>query len=577
MADPRFSRVEAGQNFRPDRSIGITPTASAPGLTVVPGVLPEQISLTDRATSALGTFMPTLEKYADKQEKEYTEAELLAGREAALSEAKEYGEAVRSGKLAPNQSKWFMKGYKAQYGENIGTEWATEAKTAWMQSPEKNSDDPTAAATFIRDFTANKLKTVAGLDPDVRAGLVPKMSAMHGAVMSAQAEYSAQQVYSKNLELFGTGITNDIQEYIAAGGKMTTEALFAKIRTRDAGGRLQGVNNDDLNKTIAEAIAQKAREHGSLSLLKVGQQYDKIGNNPKYLGIFRGAEDAITNKALAQETRALAVEARNVRVMGQRALMNVFDGLLNQREKGEAPTLTNEMIKGLRLSGNPEAGMAALKLMQDQRQEFDKASPAEIAAIYNRLHQAGPDGAFAEADLLVTEKTVRSPEAARMAYTLAKEFADNRITESKPYTEGTSRLQGLGRLDIMGTATINPNAVNEAVESFQRDFVIWRSQNPKATTQEVDKMKNQLIDEYSQKIDQYKMMSGDGSDFKRGAIRGQPSAAPAPRPAAPASAPNTSPRITPPRPSQATTPQPGALSPEQEQRRQELLRKQQGN
>jgi hypothetical protein len=70
--------------------------------------------------------------------------------------------------------------------------------------------------------------------------------------------------------------------------------------------------------------------------------------------------------------------------MGQRALMNVVDGLFAQKAAGQKPTLTNEMIAGLKLSGNPESSIAALKLFEEEETKFEKPTPQETAAIYTR-------------------------------------------------------------------------------------------------------------------------------------------------------------------------------------------------
>lgn len=517
MADPRdFYRPDTSQNFRPDRAVGITPATSAPALNMIPGVLPAQLSTTDQGLGALKTLMPELDQFIAKKDKEYSESEIQAGREANLKEAMEYGAAVKAGKIAPNQSKWFMKGYKAQYGEATGQQWALEAKTAWMQSEAKNSDDPNAAASFIRDFTAKKLGSIAGLDPDVRAGLLPQLSNMHGAVMAAQAEYSAKLVYDKNLELLGTNVVSDIDAYVKSHGTMPMAELFAKIKSRDAAGRLQGVNNDDLNKTIVDAFVQKSREANSVSLLKVVQQYDKIGNNPKYLGAIRSAQDAIENKQIALDNRAMAVEARNYRLNGQRITMGAFDTLMKQKAAGQEPHLTDDIVAAIRKSGNGEAGIAVMKLFQDQGEEDRKMTPAEIQMTFNRVSQAGPQEALKEVNLMMGEGHIRSKEGAQFAFNLAKQFQDQHITSSHPYTEGTSRLQSLARQDQMGPAMINPAAANEAVTAFQRDFVVWKSQHMEATDAEVDAMKNRLIDMYSSQLESYKMTGG--KDFYRGDI-----------------------------------------------------------
>lgn len=518
MADPRdFARPDTSQQFRPDRAEQIRPNATPPSVTPVPGINPD-FSATDQGLKGLGTLMPELNQFIDRKDRENSEAEIQAGRQKQLELAMDSAEAVRQGKLAPNQSKWFMKGYKAQYGELLGDQWALEAKTAWMGGEAKNSDDPTAAATFLRDFTAKKLGSAAGMDPDVRAGLLPRLANMHSAIMSAQAEYSSQQVYEKNLEIVGQLIAGEIDTFINAHGNMSMEELFTRVKSRDAAGRLQGVKNDDLNKAVVQAVISKARETGSTSLLNILKKYPTVGNNPKYLDTIRSAADAIESKALARASHAMAIEARNIRVAGQRAFATVFDTLLKQREQGIRPHLTAENIDLLKKSGDAETGVKALKLMEDQGSEFDKPRPQEMVAMYKALAAAPEGRRYSEVEVLIDSGLVRDRETARLALGIAKQLDDEKIQSHSAYTEGTSRIQRLADQTAMGPTQIDPTAVNEATSAFQRDFTIWMATHPGATNVEVDKQKNDLIDKYLQQLSPYKLMEG-GQAYKRGTIQ----------------------------------------------------------
>lgn len=522
MADPRdLYRPDTTQQFRPDATGTITPNATPPSLNVVPGLMPEK-SVTDQGMQALQSFMPALDQYMAKQEKQYSEDELQRGREAALKQAMEYGDAVRQGKLAPNQSKWFMKGYKAQYGEALGQTWNAEAKAAWMGSDAKNSDDPNAAANFLRDFTAKKLSTAAGMDPDVRAGLLPQLSNMHASIMAAQAEYSAKQTYDNNLTVLGTNIASDIDAFLNSHGTMSQAELFAKIKQRDAAGRLQGVSNDDMNQLVAQAFAQKAREAGSTALLNVVKQYPTVGNNPKFLGVIRGAQDAIENKALARANLAMAQEARMIRINGQRALMNAVDQLVAQKAAGVEPHITNDMLATFKASGNPEAFMSGLKFAQEQRQEFEKPTPQETATVLGRVLNAGPNGALDEFNVMMGEGLIKGTQFAGTVAGWVKQVHDEHIQSSKPYTEGTSRIKSLANAAEMGKAMINPDAVNEAVSGFQHDFVIWRASHPAATDTEVDAVKNDMIARYTEQLNEFKMMGDHAGEWKPGAIKETP-------------------------------------------------------
>ena len=197
----------------------------------------------------------------------------------------------------------------------------------------RNSDDPNAAASFIATSPPrSSARPQAWTQTSAPASC--RSSRTCTALSWPRRPYSAQQVYSKNLELFGTNVTNDINEVRQLARQDEHRGPVREDQARDAAGRLEGVANDDSTRPSRKpSLRRLARSAASLL---VAQSYDKIGNNPKYLGIFRAAQDSIETKALASETRAIAMEQRNIRIAGERALMGVFNGLTDQMAKGSA-------------------------------------------------------------------------------------------------------------------------------------------------------------------------------------------------------------------------------------------------
>ena len=106
MADPKFL-PPSGRQLLPDKRIGIQPAASR-AARLVPAIV--NTDLTDNAFKALGDFMLPWREVAAKKVDELSKETFRLAARPALKEAVDYGEAVRQGKLAPNQSKWFMQG-----------------------------------------------------------------------------------------------------------------------------------------------------------------------------------------------------------------------------------------------------------------------------------------------------------------------------------------------------------------------------------------------------------------------------------------------------------------------------------
>jgi len=183
---------------------------------------------------ALSGIEPTLNNFIGERVANEKIVDTDKARADALSSALEYSAAVKAGKIAPTNSKWYMEAYKHQYGEVLADQWKAEATTAWSTNPDRNSDNPNAADAFIQKFTADKLASV-GNDPHVLAGATPKLAQMGASMREAQAAYTNKQVTEKNLENFGTLVSTDVDAYTKARGTMSDATLRDNIKERVSG------------------------------------------------------------------------------------------------------------------------------------------------------------------------------------------------------------------------------------------------------------------------------------------------------------------------------------------------------
>jgi hypothetical protein len=512
MADPRFSREQV--EFNPDR-VGMRPSAPTASLNFVP---PPRSTGFDDAMKALSSLEPAIDGFLEKKQKELSDKDLKAGREAAMKEALEYGEAVRQGKLAPNQSKWFMKGYKAQYGELLGQQWAQEAKSAWEGSDAKNSDKPDAANGFITDFIKGKLNSAAGLDPDVREGLLPQMTHMRGSIMAAQSAYSAEQVKQRNLEVAGGLISGDIDKY--ANGQMTLDQLMVSIKDRDKFAKVQGVNPDDFNKMIVESFTAKAREKGDRRLLDAVKSYQYVGNNPKYQNALRSADDAILSRQASQESLAWTRYQRQMHEQSRMGVINVYAALGKMQDAGMTPEVTPEMRKYLEGTGDPEAVTKATSYAKTLREGQQEDRPMDVNDAYKRIFMSGPN-APQELDAMILGKQIKSKDNIVALHSLVRSVSQ--ITNDDFFNKPAERIRVLALQGEFGKPGIDTNAVADAVDGYQREYAKWRMANPQATEMDRMAISQKLEQAFMTHLDQFKMVKTGNYQGGAGDLQGRPS------------------------------------------------------
>lgn len=571
MADPRsFNRDQSADAFSPHTSLqtpgGGGTFIAAPAVT--DGGLGEGIK-------ALAGIEPALGAFVEARSAEQKERDTTAGRDAALVSAMEHGEAVRTGRIPANQSKWFMIGYKHQYGEVLGEKWTAEAKAAWAVNPDRNSDSPGAADEFIRKFTEEKLASGAGADPYVRSGLTPKLAHMQTVIRTAQAEWSAKQVTEKNLENFGQLVSGDIDAFINGRGAVSEAQLREAITARDRQARLMGVDNDAINKEIVQAFVNKARETGSFAMLKTLRGLEHIGNNPKYGAAIRVAEDAIVARAASNESRAWTAEQRADKVAAKAGLSSAMGWIIENPGK----PLPDELRRVLNRI-DPKALVDAEAYRNTDSKNHQQMTPAQIYNVERQVHAAGLDAENVAGRLILSGAVPDPAEAKRI---LAESRAVGQITSEKEYTNLGARVKELATTAFITgkEVMLDPQAIGDGIYGAEREYIRWRRANPMASDMEKHVKAEELQSFFIKQIKSYSKISASlPTDYDGAAGNapgtprpppppklgpdpgpGKPPPAAAPKPPAPkAAAPAAPPPPAPPPPPKAggSTPIPGA-------------------
>lgn len=474
MADPNAVRRPT-PDFNPQ--VGFNPNSNPAGSSFNPVLAPRTSSL-DEGLRALMQLEPKLDAFMAKADKEQEEKDTAAGREAALKEALSYGDAVKQGKISPTQSKWFMKGYKSQYGETIGQQWALEAKTAWSEGEAKNSDDPEAAKKFIQNFIHTKLQDPASQDEDVRAGLLPLLRNTGSTIMAAQAEYQAKKVKETHLDNVGIAISNDIDLF--RQGKMSRDQLLQSIQQRDSAGLLMGIDKEDMKKTLVAAFTEKAKVTGDASLLTTLKSIPFIGNNPKYAAAISSADLHITSKSAAEESRAFTRQQRARAEQERVGMLNIYDMLSAKSLKGEKIVPSAELYAAARATGNPQAFVAVNAFIDKMNENSQKDDPQVVKDAMLQVARGGPNAMQIAEDLIQSKINDKTNIATLISYARTAESFQN----DRSFWGPAQEILNTGPKGMDGTpATVT----RDAADKYQTMYLEFLNTNPKAT--ESEKMK----------------------------------------------------------------------------------------
>jgi hypothetical protein len=360
-----------------DPSITYRP-AAAPVDTFAP---PARDHTLGALVSALSDLQPTLRQYQQEARKEMRAEDIEAGKRAALESAIEWGEAVRSGKVPPTASKWFMKAYKEQYGRILGSKLRAEAEFEWSQWEGRESGDPEAIKGWLGDFQRKALKGVK--DTDVLLGLLPEIEGTVTSLTTAHARHSADVLSQRNLELIGIEVGQQLDTLWSEeirDGVWDPTRINDKLSDIETRAKLQGVAGSDLNDMLIQAVTMKAKELNDPRILEVLDTHR--GNHSAGLTL-RGREAIERAKAeivadwAASESRAWTQHQRAARAEADRIKGELVRAAL------EDPTTPLDKAMLAQLSAlDPDAVSGVLGLARGLAGDSERMSPGEVAGAY---------------------------------------------------------------------------------------------------------------------------------------------------------------------------------------------------
>ena len=554
MADPK-ERVNP--DFNPAPRVGLRPAATGSTVYVPPMQRDPGVA---GLLAGLSKLEPQISAIIAKEQKEQNDEDFALGRKAALESALDEHEAIRQGKLAPQESKWFMKGYREQYGSILGDRFSTDILARWTESPEKDSD---AAGEHLSKFLADEVRkiTESVKDKDVLAGLLPKIESARGGIVAAQKKYTADRIIETKAELVGTevmGIARSI-----GNGQSPEQALKALEQldsvnvTRKGREGLGILPPDVFNEATVKAfiaVAKETPDYGrSTRILDTLQKHKFIGNNPKYAGAIADARNSARSYHQNQVAFGWQVEERNKRQAGDAVQTAFLDAAQAARGNMDAMRVR---IGDKEMNGHEAARLlakidpdsvsstlSAAKAWTDAQTVLDPSERFDL-----RMQILMSPNPFAAVREINKSRRVGAQDMDTFLADAKQRSDDKMLWDHSATQQALKDISEVSNVQRNGRMALSFQQQAELGQRFFMEVTAWREANPDATQAviglEVQKIKTRLVAEAEQVAKQRPTRAQPPAQQPKPAPAPQPAPAPKPAPA-PQPAPNNTPTLTP--------------------------------
>ncbi len=473
----------------------VRPTASP----VDTYVAPERNTDVEQLASGLAEIVPSLSRFAGvigeqkgKQEREKGEA---AAREMR-DQGKSFTEAVKEGKIRPDQNPWFRVGFYETIGRNTGAEYVGSFLEAFGKSEASESVELADFDEFERKFreawTTERLG--ADTDPFLANAFGTTADGQIAGIRNDFARQAGSRMVKLNTEAFHSEVFNLVQSF----GELetTAEGRAAVIRlAQERQVATGGMNYAQVNKVTAEAIAAAAVRLRDTSVLDI---LDEIPTNKNSKGDLGGTSygAALREQAETAITRAIDEDVRREEAVKKRerdkAIKTVSGGLVDTLMKDPGADITT-FISTMR-DVDPTY-IPTLFAMRDTIASGSYADdPDVVRSLSIGIHTRAPGGsgyttlrdldvAFGARNLTIeTYRTLRSDLEKRDEAGGSGRFLRNPILTD--ITTETRRTFISEYPDGLVTPAVRMNA-QAAADEAEFQMLEWLQKNPEATPEQI--------------------------------------------------------------------------------------------
>lgn len=450
-------------------------------------VQPARSRLLDVAES-LAPLDRGLQEWSEARAKKQGEEEDIRSEAAFYSGSEpELAEGIRTGRIPPQYSPRFVRGFKNAQGNVAGGELRQKFNAAFDAWEGKNSDDPEAYDAFLQDFLKSNMGTE---DPDILRGLLPSIREIQQNGRSRYIEYRAEQTYNGSLQANVASANQAIDDADDAGlaSEKGTDynAVFTSINKRREAFVAAGGKPEDFDKTMADALSLKVIEKQDPGLLKwfdtkvPGEDYT-YADTPYGAKLKLATIENLEVIARRKEVDEAQENAKKDKAAEETATRSALEFILADP--------TAPLPEGLIEQGTRAIPDFRAKVAQWQKNFNDVPTDARIiSAVTSDILNGGGEKAVIKA---FEQGALTRREDVASLLALAKSVTDNkdRVTEALGSTEykqiaDTLRTRTIAKNDFGDPL---PGMSNEGLEAdfdLKRRVSEWIIKNPDASLQE---------------------------------------------------------------------------------------------
>ena len=375
---------------------GLKPTASP----VDTFVKTDEGRKLEQLAQGLAQLSPALGRFSDTLAKRSAEEKFAAGQKKArelAQSAKDFKEAIRSGRITPDQSPWFMAGLREQFGRLAADRMNFEmmvaaAQDETLRTTTNAADFDSFAQKFVQQWQQTNLN-----DGDRDAHFEQGFGSKTDAYLADQQRQFAAQLAGRVVRFAGDGHFSEVMNSILVeqGRPVDVTAMGASITALNDAAVARGMGGDLVNQMTVDAVVAAAKRYNDSSILNILEH------------VKSGPTNRMDGRAMLSTTRygSKEVEDAQNQIASDNQAQNNRDYENQQRAKqGQVDTIIGQVVTALDQSRDPHS--VDLKAL---REAMGAVAPDKVVL----LHQLQD----AWSDRTLTDDPLQVASAFRRVYT----------------------------------------------------------------------------------------------------------------------------------------------------------------
>ncbi len=430
---------------------------------------------------SLSSFAPKLQRFAEDERARKSEADLAAGKLAAMTTALNSKEAIEKGLIRATESPFFMQGFNEQRGRVAGTGAKIALFDAYRNFEGRNSNDPAVFQSFLSEFRQQQVESAGG-NAAFLQGMLPGIREAEQQIIGKHLKFTDKRIMDEVQTNTSVEFSRSVDDALVAEGDLDLDALNLELNLTAARQSFLGISRAHLNELVVEAVIAKSLETGNPDVLDVLTMArpdgtpgpGKTGKNTKLI-------QAARQTLIARVNRDDLAYYRNKDRVEKDAADDLYIGFV-QGIVADPATDVNlsspEMRAGAALDRNFQADV--LSFQAAIRANVRDENPKDVAALFGLI--------YSTVDPLTMSQLVRSVSTGTLYSPKTIELAARAIVRQRGRNIGDNAamkfvLPRLERSAIGNEVDLNRTSLDTGTNAYIDlilAFDVWESENPDA-------------------------------------------------------------------------------------------------